>query len=105
VQLRQPACLELAGQALHEAELSDTPLGLIASLESQLRRMEEEVDGHRTGGSRMHCTAAQLQQSLATGFQHSERLAKLRKQQAVLNEELQASQGDSMAVTEAVVAE
>lgn len=105
VQLRQPACLELAGQALHEAELSDIPLGLIASLESQLRRMEEKLAA--TAQAEAECTvrAAQLQQSLAGGFLHAERLAQLRKQQATLNAELQASQGDAMAVSEVVPAE
>jgi hypothetical protein len=46
-----------------------------------------------------------LQQSLAGGFQHAERLAQLRKQQAALNEELQASQGETMAVSEVVAGE
>lgn len=100
VQLRHPNCLELVGQALHEAELADTPLGIIASLENQLRRMEEKLTA--TAQAETDCTAraAQLQQSLAGDFQHAERLAKLRKQQATLNEELQASQGDVMAVSE-----
>ena len=102
VQLRQPNCLELIGQALHEAELANTPLGIIASLENQLQRMEEKLTA--TAQAETDCTAraAQLQQSLAGGFQHAERLAKLRAQQAALNEELQASQGDAMAVSEAV---
>ncbi len=40
---RQPG-VELPGQTLHEAELSDNPLGVISSLENQLRRMEERLD-------------------------------------------------------------
>ena len=48
---------------------------------------------------------AHLQESLAGGFQHAGRLAQLRKQQAELNEELQASQGETMAVSEAAAGE
>jgi len=44
---------------------------------------------------------ARLQQSLLGGFQHATRLAQLRKQQAALNEELQTSKGETMAVAEA----
>jgi hypothetical protein len=100
VQLRQPNCLEIVGQALHEAELADTPLGIVASLENQLRRMEQKLAA--TAQAETECTAraAQLQQSLAGGFQHAEKLAQLRKQQASLNDELQASQGETMAVSE-----
>jgi len=41
-----------------------------------------------------------LQQSLTSGFQHAVKLAQLRKKQATLNEELQVSKGESMAVGE-----
>ena len=111
VQLRRacfdskPGCVELVGQTLHEADLTDTPLGIVASLESQLRRMEEKLAA--AVQAKAECTerVLHLQQSLAGGFQHAARLAQLRKQQAALNEELQASQGETMAVSEVVAGE
>lgn len=98
-------CIELVGQALHEADLTDTPLGIIASLENQLRRMEEKLAATVQADSECTERVAHLQQSLASGFQHAGRLAQLRKQQATLNEELQSSQGETMAVNEEVAAE
>ena len=41
---------------------------------------------------------AWLQQNLDGGFQHGTKLAQLRKKQAALDEELQASKGETMAV-------
>lgn len=90
--------IELAGQALYEAELSDIPLGVIASLENQLRRMEEKLTAAALAEAECNERMSRLQQSLNGGFQHAERLAGLRKKQAALNEELQASKGETMAV-------
>ena len=80
-------------------------LGIIASLENQLRRMEEKLAATVQADSECTERVAHLQQSLASGFQHAGRLAQLRKQQATLNEELQSSQGETMAVNEEVAAE
>ena len=43
---------------------------------------------------------ARLQQNLDCGFAHGTKLAQLRKKQTALNEELQASKGETMAVDE-----
>jgi hypothetical protein len=94
------ATIELAGHALYEAELSDSPLGVIASMENQLRRMEEKLVSASVAEKEATDRLAWLQQSLDGGFQHAAKLAQLRKKQTVLNEELQASKGETMAVTE-----
>jgi hypothetical protein len=59
------------------------------------------VQGEAESKERM----ARLHQSLAGGFQHATRLGQLRKQQAALNEELQAGKGETMAVGEVVPGE
>ncbi len=99
------ASVELVGQALYEAELSDSPLGVVASLENQLRRMEEKLATAAAAQAEATERLARLQQSLGGAFQHAARLAQLRKKQAALNEELQASQGDTMAVGEETVSD
>ena len=96
----KPASIELAGHALYEAELSDNPLGVIASLENQLRRMEEKLAAAALAETQCADHMARLHQSLNGGFQHAQRLAQLRIKQAALNEELQASKGETMAVGE-----
>jgi len=92
--------IEIAGRALYEAELGDSPLGVIASLESQLRRMEDKLDAAVVSETESTERMARLQQSLTGGFQHAARLAQLRKKQAALNDELQASKGETMAVSD-----
>jgi hypothetical protein len=95
------ATIEIAGHALYEAELADSALGVIASLESQLRRMDEKLATAASSEAESTDRMTRLQQSLDGGFQHATKLAQLRKKQAALNEELQASKGESMAVGEA----
>ena len=99
---KKQASIELVGNALYESELSDTPLGVIASLENQLRRLEEKLASTETSETESTQRLTQLQKSLNDGFQHSERLAQLRTKQAALNEELQSSRGETMAVGESV---
>ena len=97
--------MELLGHALYEAELGDSALGEVASLENQLRRMEEKLTAAAI--SETECTerAACLEQSLCGRFQHATKLAQLRKKQAFINEELQVSKGETMAVGEETAAE
>ena len=92
------ATVELAGHALYETELSDSPLGVIASLENQLRRMDEKLASATLAEKEATERQSWLQQSLTSGFQHAVKLAQLCKKQAMLNEELQVSRGESMAV-------
>jgi len=92
------ATVEITGQALYEAELSDSPLGVIASVESQLRRMEDKLVSATVAENEAATRLAWLQQNLDGGFQHGTKLAQLRKKQAALDEELQASKGETMAV-------
>jgi hypothetical protein len=92
------ATIELAGHALYEAELSDSPLGVIASLENQLRRMNEKLASATVAETEATERQSWLQQSLTSGFQHAVKLAQLRKKQATLNEELQVSKGETMEV-------
>jgi hypothetical protein len=94
------ASVELVGHALYEAELGDSPLGTIASLENQLRRMDEKIAAAASSEAESNERMTRLQQSLGGGFQHAARLAQLRKKQAALNEELQSSKGETMAVDE-----
>ncbi len=94
------AFIELAGHGLYEAELSDSPLGVIASLENQLRRMDEKLSAAASSEVESTERMTRLQQNLGAGFQHAPRLAQLRKKQAELNEELQSSKGETMAVGE-----
>ncbi len=94
------ASIELAGHALYEAELGDSALGVIASLENQLRRMDEKLAATALAETESTERMARLQQNLDCGFAHGTKLAHLRKQQTALNEELQASKGETMAVDE-----
>ena len=98
----QPASVELAGHALYEAELGDSPLGVIASLENQLRRLEEKLAAAALAETQCAEHMARLHQSLNGGFQHAQRLAQLRIKQTSINEELQASKGETMAVGEEI---
>ncbi len=102
---KQQASVEIVGQALYETELGESPLGVIASLENQLRRMEEKLAAAAVAQAEATERLARLQQSLGGGFQHAARLAQLRKKQAALNEELQSSKGETMAVGEAAAAD
>jgi len=99
---KKQASIELVGNALYESELSDTPLGVIASLENQLRRLEEKLASAEASEAESAQRLVQLQKSLNDGFQHSERLAQLRTKQAALNEELQSGRGETMAVGDSV---
>ena len=92
----------LASHALYEAELGDRPLGVIASLENQLRRLEEKLAAAALVETQCAEHMARWQQSLNGGFQHAQRLAQLRIKQASINEELQASKGETMAVGEEI---
>jgi hypothetical protein len=96
---KKQASIEIVGNALYEAELSDSPLGVIASLENQLRRLEEKLASAEASEAESAQRLAQLQRSLNDGFQHANRLAQLRQKQATLNEELQSSRGETMAVS------
>ena len=78
------AIIELAGKALYEAELADSPFGVIASLENQLRRMEEKLVSATVAEKESTERLAWLQQSLTSGFQHATKLAQLRKKQSAL---------------------
>ena len=101
----KPGIIELAGQALHESELAETPLGIISSMENQLRRMEEKLAATIDATNQCSERLKQLEQSMADGFQHASRLAQLRQQQTKLDAELQVSQGETMSVEEIVAAE
>jgi len=92
--------LELAGRAIYPAELSDNPLGVIASLENQLRRMEERLERAVKNEIELKDRGQRMTIHLQAAFPHAERLATLRKQQAKLDEELQAGKGETMAVAE-----
>jgi len=97
---KKQASIEFVGNALYESELSDTPLGVIASLENQLRRLEEKLASTEASEAESAQRLTQLQRSLNDGFQHADRLTQLRQKQAALNEELQSSRGETMAVSD-----
>jgi hypothetical protein len=92
--------LELSGNAIYPAELTDNPLGLIASLESQLRHLEERLQEALKTEADLKENGQRLQASLEASFPHAPKLALLRRKQVQLDEELQVSRGDTMAVEE-----
>jgi len=67
--------------------------------------MEEKLTAAAISETECAERMACLEQTLNGGFQHATKLAQLRKKQAAINEELQASKGETMAVGDETAAE